>query len=416
MSRTDVLVIGGGVIGVCSAYYLAERGCQVTLIDQGDIASGCSYGNAGLIVPSHIVPLAAPGALASGLRWLLDPASPFYIKPRLDWDFIVWLLKFTARCTPAHVQRSLSVLRDLGCASRALFDQLAPLVDCGFETRGVLNLFNTQEAFGLGIEEAQLLNLHGLRTQILDATAVRAMEPAAGPGVVGGLCYTTDAHFTPHRFVRGLAARLEDQNVSIQTRTRVLGFEKRDGRIRAVHTSRGDLEPDTVILAAGSWSPSLVRNLHLSIPIQAAKGYSLTAKRPAASPAMPLLLDEARVAVTPMMSPSGPTLRLGGTLELAGLDLSINLRRVNAILRAARKYLIGLEQIDKVEVWAGLRPCTPDGLPILGRAPACSNLIVASGHAMLGMSLGPITGKLVAQTACGERPDLDLKPFRLERF
>jgi D-amino-acid dehydrogenase len=416
MSQTDVLIIGGGVIGVCTAHYLAERGCQVTLVEQGSIGSGCSYGNSGLIVPSYIVPLASPGALAAGLQWLLDPAAPFFVKLRLDPDFLLWLLKFTLHCTPAHVERSRSILRDLGCASRLLFDELTQLVDCGFEPGGVLTLYNTREGFRRGIEEAQMLGLNGFKTQLLDADAARAMEPAVGPGVVGGLFCATDAHFTPHRFVRGLAARLEDQNVRLQTNTRVLGFEKKDGRIRTVRTTRGDFQPDTVILAAGSWSPALVRSLDLSIPIQAAKGYSLTFPQPNVCPAIPLLLDEAHVGVTPMTSPSGPVLRLGGTLELAGLERLIHLRRVTAIRRAAQTYLTGLDRVEKMELWAGLRPCTPDGLPILGRPYALHNLIVASGHAMLGMSLGPVTGKLVAQLTCGETPDLDLRPFRLERF
>jgi D-amino-acid dehydrogenase len=191
-----------------------------------------------------------------------------------------------------------------------------------------------------------------------------------------------------------------------------LGFETAGRRIAAVRTTRGDFRPGQVVLAAGAWSPAVARDLSLKLPIQAAKGYSLTFRRPDSAPSLPLVLSEARVAVTPM----GPLLRFAGTLELAGMDLSFNRRRVDAIRQGPHRYLAGLEDLELVERWRGLRPVTPDGLPIVGRAPGCENLIVAAGHAMIGQSLGPITGKLVAQMACGEQPEFDLAPFRVERF
>ena len=195
-----------------------------------------------------------------------------------------------------------------------------------------------------------------------------------------------------------------------------MGFETSGKRVTQVKTTRGDFIFDQMIMAAGSWSPTLVRDLELHIPIQPAKGYSVTVKRPATAPAIPLSLSESRVIATPMISEQGTTLRFAGTLELAGLDFSINRRRVDAIMRAARTYLRGLDDLETVEIWRGLRPCTPDGLPIIGRAQSFDNLIIATGHAMLGMSLGPITGKLVSQIACGEEPEIDIRPLRVERF
>jgi D-amino-acid dehydrogenase len=415
MRQSDtVLVIGGGVIGVCSAYYLAERGREVILLDKGEICSGCSYGNAGLIVPSHSIPLAAPGVLGQGLRWLRDPESPFYIKPRLDLELLSWLRRFTAACTMQWVRQGTPVLRDLHRASLALYEELAALegLSFGFERRGILALFSSPHGHEEGLREARLLAEYGLDFQELDAEAVRERVPQVLPGVVGGVFYPEDAHLNPADFVVGLARVVENQGVRIHTRTEVLGFTASAGRITAVRTTRGDFQPAEVVLAGGSWSAELAKNLGLRLPIQPAKGYSITVKRPEAGPTVPLLLGGVRVGVTPL----GELLRFAGTLELAGLDLSINPRRVDAILKGARRYLGGLDALEVVEIWRGLRPCTPDGLPILGRPAACENLTLATGHAMLGMCLGPISGKLVAQVVCHEPPALDLTALRAERF
>lgn len=414
----NILIIGGGVIGVCTAYFLAERGRQVTLIEQGDIAAGSSYGNAGLIVPSHSLPLAHPGALSSGLKWMLDPESPFYIKPRLNRDLISWLLKFAANCNARTAHRAIPTLRDLSCASLALYAQIIAenRLDCGFERKGLLMLADTPRGLETGKEEAHLLEAHGLTAQVLDRAGVRTLEPNVRPEVVGGVYFPGDAHFTPDRFVRGLARLLEAKGVCLRTQTAVQGLETAGCRITKVRTTQGEFQADQIVLAAGSWSPGLARDLRLNLPIQPAKGYSVTVQRPAAAPTRPLILSEARVAVTPMFAETGPTLRFAGTLEIAGLDFSINQRRVNAIRRAAPRYLSGMDDLETLEVWGGLRPCTPDGLPILGRPPQYENLIIAAGHAMIGMSLGPITGKLAAQIAGGEPPERDLTPLRPERF
>lgn len=410
----DTLIIGGGVIGVCAAYYLAERGAPVTLVEQGEVAAGSSYGNAGLIVPSHVVPLAEPGALASGLKWMLDPESPFYIKPRLDLDLISWLLRFAAAAREGPMRRAIPVMRDLGCASSALYNELAALdgLNCYYEQNGMLLLYNTQHGLERGAAEARLLNEFDVPAKMLDGAAVRAIAPQVRPEVVGALRFPQDAHFNPADFVRGLARLVERKGARIYAHTEVLGFETAGRKVTTIQTTRGDFRPGQVVLATGSWSPGVARDLRLNVPIQPAKGYSVTVKRPAACPTIPMLLGEARVAVTPM----GPTLRFAGTLELAGLDFSINRRRVEALRRAVPEYLTGMEDLETVEIWRGLRPCTPDGLPIIGRAQKFENLIFATGHAMVGMSLGPITGKLVAQVACGEKPEMDLTPLRLERF
>lgn len=416
MSR--IAIVGGGVIGVCTAYYLAERGARVTIVEQGDIASGCSYGNAGLIVPSHSVPLAAPGVLWRGIKWMRDPESPFYIRPRLDRDLVRWLWRFRGFCTDAHLHHAVPVIRDLSHLSLGLFRELADrgTVDFGFRQDGVLMVYRTAAALAEGRHEARVLGDAGITAKVLDGDGARAVEPALRADIAGGVYFPDDAHVTPDRFVIGLGRVVERMGVTVRTGTEVLGFSTTGRRIAAVETTRGDIPCDDVVLAAGSWSPRVAKALALDLPIQAAKGYSITYEQPANGPRVPMLLVESRFAVTPMRGERVDTLRLGGTLELAGLDLSIDRRRVRAITRGARDYLTLPQEMKLLEVWRGLRPCTPDGLPLIGRPRRWDNLVVAAGHAMIGLSLGPVTGKLVAQTIAGEKPLLDLGPLDPDRF
>ena len=413
-SKHDVVVIGGGVIGVCAAYELAKGGVPVTLIEQGEIAAGSSYGNAGLIVPSHIVPLAAPGLPLQGLKWMFNPESPFYIKPHFDWDLLDWMIRFASASRRGPMMRALPVLRDLLFASRAIFDEIASQGDFDFcyEQKGTLLIYLTPRGLEGGVEEADLISQYGVETRILNSDDLHELEPALRPEVIGGVQFLQDAHLDPTRFVTGLAEKARALGAKILTKTEVLGFESSGSRILKVRTTRGDLAAEQVILAAGAWSPAVIRELKLKLPVQAAKGYSITLERPQVCPEIPLMFGEARCVVTPL----GGRLRLAGTLELAGMDFSINQRRVAALHRNSSKYLPGLDSVRVLEVWRGLRPCTPDGLPVIGRVQAYQNLIVATGHAMLGMSLGPITGKLVSQLAQNEEPEIDLASLRLERF
>ncbi len=413
-NRTGVLVVGGGIIGVCAAYYLAQKGWRVTLVEKGEVCAGCSYGNAGLIVPSHSMPLAAPGVLAKGLKWMRDPESPFYIKPRLSPDLLSWLWKFGRACSMDHVRSAIPVLRDLNYASLALYRELAATdgFEFGFARNGVLAVFRTEKGHEEAIEEAHLLQEFGIGAKILDGAEARAVEANLSTDVVGGVYYPDDAHLIPDAFVKGLARIAQAKGVRVLASTEALGFRMSGRRVAAVETTRGDFESEEVVLATGSWSAGIARTLGLRLPIQPAKGYSVTCERSEDGPTVPLLLGEGRVAVTPM----GETLRLAGTLELAGLDLSINRRRVHAVRRSASQYLSATRELRVLEIWGGMRPCTPDGLPIIGRPEGVENLILATGHAMIGVSLGPITGKLVAQLVSREDPMLDLRLLNPGRF
>jgi D-amino-acid dehydrogenase len=414
MSGSRVVVIGGGVIGVSSAYYLAREGADVTLVDRGEVCAGSSYGNAGLIVPSHVMPLAAPGVWWQGVKWMLNAESPFYIKPRPSLELARWLWRFRAACAPARMRRAMPLLRRLGVESLALYRELAEKggFDFGFRQSGSMTVFFSPEGLAHGREEARLLAQVGVAVEVLDGAAARAAEPTLKPGVVGALHCPEDALLVPDRFVKGLARVAGTLGVRVATGSEVIGFRTAGSRITGVETTRGALETDTVVLAAGSWSPEIGRALGLRVPIQPAKGYSLTYRRPARGPNIPLLPAEGRFSVTPM----GEFLRFGGTLELAGMDLSVNQRRVEALRRSALRCIEGAEDLTLLEIWRGLRPCTPDGLPLVGRSRRFENLVLAAGHAMVGMSLGPVTGRIVTQLVAGAPPALDLRLLDPDRF
>ena len=413
--KTEILIIGGGSIGVCSAHFLNQAGHDVTLVDKDDICAGSSYGNAGLVVPSHSIPLSAPGVWLKGLKWMFNPESPFYIKPRMNKDLISWLWKFKAACNKGHMHHVTPLIREMSLASVILFDKIANIdgLEFDYEKRGHLIAYITEKGLEDGKAEARILTKHGIETQVMDAEELQALDPEIESRAIGGIFYPQDAHLTPHKFVNGLATHIQRNGVKFHS-AEAIGFESSDQQLRKVITTKGDIEAEQVVIAAGSWSPLLGQELGINLPIQPAKGYSITFKRPETSPTVGISLAESKVAVTPM----GDRLRFAGTLELAGLDFAINKRRVQAILNAVPKYMPQLDpsNLEVLEIWRGLRPCSPDGLPFLGRSRFYKNLILAAGHAMIGISLGPITGKLVTQITREETPMVDLAAMSPERF
>lgn len=412
--ESDVLVIGGGSVGVCTAYYLAQKGCGVTLIEKGEICSGCSYGNACMIVPSHAMPVPAPGVLGKSLMWMLQEDSPLLIRPRVDWQLFSWLLRFAASCRRGPMERAIPVLRDLGRASLHLFRELAASEDLSFdfEQRGLMSVYSTAAGLEEGREEAEIMARHDLDLEVLTGDQARELEPALNHRVVGALYSAEDAHGNSHRFVTGLGEALPRHGVNVRTGTEVKGWLLERGRPVGVRTGRGDFRAREIVLATGSWTPLLAGELGVRVPVQAGKGYSLTMDRPATSPGIPFIHAERKVGVTPI----GDRLRFAGTMEFAGIDLSLNPRRTEAIRRGALEVISGVDNPGNVERWCGLRPCTPDGLPIIDRFPRHPNLYLSTGHAMLGYTHGPISGKLMAEMVCGEPLSLPLEPLRLGRF
>ncbi|MHB8522421.1 MAG: FAD-dependent oxidoreductase [Limisphaerales bacterium] len=412
-----ILIVGGGVIGLSTAWYAAQRGHRVTVLERGGPDHDhCSLQNAGMIVPSHFVPLAAPGMVALGLKWMWNPESPFYIKPRLDWDLLSWGWKFCRAANAAHVARSAPLLRDLHFASRACFQELAALSpdDFGLVKKGLLMLCNTDEALHEEAKTADQARTLGVPAEVLGAKQTAALDPNVRMSVVGSVYFPKDCHLTPARFLARLKQQLDQAGAAFSWNTDVTGWRTKGNRIEAVRTSRGEFSADEYVLCGGSWSPAVARALGLPLPMQAGKGYSLTLANPRQLPTICAILTEARVAVTPM----GNALRFAGTMEMAGLNEDINPVRVQGIIKSVSNYYpdFAPEDFDRIPPWRGLRPCSPDGLPYLGRTARYTNLAIATGHAMLGLSLGPITGKLIAQILSGEQPAIDITLLDPDRY
>lgn len=412
----DVLVIGGGAVGLCSAYFLCRDGRQVVVIDQGLVGGpqACSYGNAGYIGPSGAMPLAEPGVVRQALRLLADPESPFWIRPRLSYDLVVWLVRFWRACNERQALAGFRVLSDLKRRSLRLFEEINARegISYGFSAGGKLVVFNTERGFEGGARAARLFQAEGGRATILQPHEVRDVAPEVSPAIRGGVYYDEDCYLNPAEFVREMAGLVERAGGDVRSFAHPFHFEISAGRIRSVTTTLGTVRPREVVLAAGTWSAVVGRRLGLRLPLQSGKGYSITVRKPRNGPTIPIMLGEGKVAITPM----GDRLRFAGILELSGLDLSISPRRLDGIRTTVRSYLPTLEQTETLEVWSGSRPCTPDGLPLIGRSPAHRNLTIACGHAMIGMGLAPITGKLVAQIIGEEPADVDLTPVRVGRY
>jgi D-amino-acid dehydrogenase len=412
-----IVVIGGGVIGHCTAYYAARRGHQVTVLDRNaEDHPGCSHGNAGMIVPSHCVPLAAPGAVALGLKWMLNPESPFWIKPRFDIDLFGWAMKFWRASNTGHVRRSAPVLRDLHLASRECFEQLEaqPGIDFGLTTRGLVMLCKTEHALEEEIKAALEARKLGIPAEILAPNETAELDPGVRLSITGSVFYPKDCHLDPSRFMAVLKGLLKKELVEFRFREEATGFEQDGARVQSVRTTGGHLEADEFVICGGSWSSNLARELDLKIPMQAGKGYSLTLPKPRQLPNLCAIFTEARLAVTPM----GSSLRFGGTMEMAGLNEEINPRRVQGIIKSVPQYYpeFRAEDFAEIQPWRGLRPCSPDGLPYLGRTRKYSNLSIATGHAMMGLSLGPISGKLIAEILSGEPPSINIDLLNPDRY
>jgi D-amino-acid dehydrogenase len=416
-SNKHILIVGGGIIGLCTAYYSVRRGHRVTIVERGKAnEDGCSFGNAGYITPSHFVPLAAPGMVAKGFKWMWNPGSPFYIKPSLDGDLLRWGWKFIRASRQPVVDRVAPFLLGLNLASRACYEELAEESSNDFHLvkEGLLLLCMEQQTLDHEARLAEEATRLGLTTEVLDARQLAAREPNVRMNAAGAVYYAEDCHFTPKLLMASLTARLRKAGVNVIEEEEVIGWRSSGQSIGAVVTTRDEFSADEYVLCGGSWSPSIVRQLGISLPMQAGKGYSLTLPKPRSLPRFPAIFVEARVAITPM----GTSLRVGGTMEIAGMGMNINPPRIRGLINSVRRFYPEFSDDDfrNIPPWCGLRPCSPDGLPYVGRFRNYRNLSVATGHAMLGMSLGPITGKLMAETLSGVPPSMNMAELSPDRY
>ncbi len=405
------------MIGLFTAYYSMLRGHRVTVVERGGPDhDSCSLGNAGMIVPSHFVPLAAPGMVSLGLKMLPNPEGPFAIRPSLDPALLDWCLKFARSCTREHVERSGPVLRDLNLASRRCYEDLSAEsgLDFGLTRRGLLMLCRLPETLRAERELAASAGRLGISAEVLGAEQAAKLDPGLRMEIAGAVYFPQDCHLTPGRLMAGLTRELEAGGARFEWETEVTGGFVRGSAIEAITTSRGTLTADETVIAGGAWSGRLARSLGITLPMQAGKGYSITLEAPLRMPELCSILMEARVAVTPM----GGSLRFAGTMEITGLDLSVNGRRAAGIIKSIPRYFpeLGPEDFRDRPVWSGLRPCSPDGLPYVGRFRRFDNLSVATGHAMMGISLAPITGKLMSELLSGDVPSMEIGLLDPDRY
>lgn len=417
MSRQSVHIIGGGIIGLCSAWYLNQKGYDVVVIERNDLTNGTSHGNAGMIVPSHVMPLASPGVISQGIKWMFNSKSPFYVKPRMDASLLQWLYQFYKSCSNEHVERSMPVLFQLNEWSKSLYDGFVnePGFGFNFEKKGLLMLYKTPHQEKEEKELAEKAGEVGLEARVLSASELKEVEPDIELDALGGVYFPGDAHLYPNKFMEQLATRLKDKGVQFVTGKEVVDLKSVNGRINEVLLSDGVvLSVEKVLVTGGAWSAKIIKKAGVKIYLQDGKGYSITIKNASIRPNTPAILTEAKVAVTPM----GNDLRIGGTLELGGLSTNINRKRLSGIVESISRYYpeINIPEAASKHAWYGYRPCSPDGIPYIGRSAKTDNLYVATGHAMMGLSMGPGTGKLISEIINNEQTTIDTTMFSLERF
>lgn len=412
--KADVLIVGGGVIGLASAYELSKAGAKVVVIDKFEPGYGCSYGNAGWITPCFAMPLPMPGMLLKSFKWLLDPESPLYIKPELSPTLISWLLRFMASMNEKKMLSSVDALTQISIQSLKLYQELSAKTDkpFSFEQKGLFMVAQSDDGLKYARKEMELVSRNGIPGKLMLEEEARAFEPSLTKRIKGGVFFSQEAHAEPLQVTQTLAHEAQKLGAVILSKTEVIDFQVTPKGVAAARTTRGIFQADQFVLATGSWSRHIGQTLDLKIPVLGGKGYAIITDPLEVNPQRPMMLVEKKVAVTPRNG----TLRLAGTLELVNQDETFTTRRVEAIVRGAREFMSVPESIRYHEIWRGLRPCTPDGVPVIGRTTRYPNLLLATGHQMLGLQSATGTGKLVADLALGKTPDVDPTPYRADRF
>lgn len=412
--QKKVTIIGGGIIGLSTAYFLQKEGCEVTIIDRSNMDSGTSYSNAGFVCPSHFIPLAAPGVVKSGLRWMLDASSPLYIKPSLNLDFLKWVWAFNKSANAKQVQKNSTQLRNFTVFSQELFQSIKKEEQFSFqyEKKGLLMLCQTERQLEKELEiltMAKSLNIHAKE---ISKAQLKTLEPSIEVNGVGGVYFKNDHHSTPSDFMSQLKVYLKSKGVRIFSNETVVDFQMKQYKIDRIITDKQTLYSDEFVMASGSWSANLCRKIGLKLLLQPGKGYSMN-RQHSTKIRIPTILAEAKIAVTPM---DGFT-RFAGTMEIAGVNQKINRKRVEVIATSLNQYYpsIELSHQEMEAASCGLRPLSPDGLPYIGKPQSCENMTIATGHAMLGWTLGPGTGKLVSELIVNKKTSLDTAAYHPNR-
>lgn len=415
-NKTSVIIVGGGINGLCTAYFLEKKGYKVTLIDKDAIENNCSFGNMGYISPSHFVPLASPGIVAEGLKYMLDKKSPFYIKPRLDFGFMKWALAFYRSSNQKTADKNAGPLVELLHLSRKLMDDIGEELGDVFdmEAKGIMMMCHSKDAFEKQRALAEVAKSHNLDTIVLEREALQEYEPDVELDIYGSVLYTDDAHTDPGKLMRALTKNLAAKDINFQLNATVTGFEKKGKKVTGVITDKGTFQGDYIVLTPGSWLGELTKKLGHELMIQGGKGYSTTYDYVEKNIKYPAILVDGRCAITPW----GHRLRIGGTMEFSGLNDKVLMNRMQGIFDSIKKFYPGL-QIDfpsPDKIWTGLRPVSPDGLPYVGYLNSYQNVLVGGGHAMLGLTAGAGTGQILSQLINKEDTAIDIEHFRSDRF
>lgn len=404
MSKAPVVIVGAGIVGLCTAYELLARGRRVTILDRTPVSDSASCGNAGLLSIGH-PPLTAPGVSWQGLKWLLSRTSPLIIRPSLSPELVRWLWNFHRKCNSDWFQRCMEPLCRIGFLTLARMEAYidAESIACSYRRAGWLDVCDTDRALQQGTEEARLVERFGYRHEVLSGNELRRRAPAFRDHIVGAVHWTDSATIHPRDFMVQFARATVRRGALLRTDAEVIGLvraEEESGRISGVRLASGEVvEASEVVLAAGFWSGAIAQAVGIALPMQAARGYHLQVEGMVNPPWTAAILSNSKVVVTPM----GEQIRLAGTLEITPPGRPPIAARMAHLMDVARTHLHGLEQAKAVEEWSGFRPCTSDGMPVVGRVHAVKGLWLNTGHAMMGMTLGPISGVLLAQEMCGEK-------------
>lgn len=401
-------------MGLSSAYYLGKAGKSVLVLEKGDGTDGCSFGNAGFISPSHFVPLSAPGIVSKGLKWMMSSDSPFYIKPRLNLELMKWGWQFMNHATAKHVANTKYLLADLSLLSRELYIEIAKEGDFSLVNKGMLMLCKEEETLQHEIELGKQSVEMGMKAKAYTPAELKKLEPNMEMDVLGGVLFSTDSYTDPASFMRVFPSLLKPMDVTIIPHAGVDDFSCKGGAITSAISGRKHYKADQFVLATGAFSPLLMKKLQLSLLVEAGKGYSVDWANPTSTPSMSYILAEARVAVSPFAN----RVRLAGTMEIVGLNNAVNRTRANGFIKSVQHYLpdYSFDKLKDLPVWAGLRPCSPDGLPFIGRSDTYKNLILATGHAMMGFTFGPVTGLLVKEIVQEEKTSIEIEKLSANRY
>jgi len=416
MNKNSAIIIGGGINGLCTAYYLAKKNYDVTVIDRGTIDDSCSFGNMGYLSPSHYVPLASPGIVAEGLSYMLSSSSPFYIKPRADFGFLKWALHFYKNSNQQTVDKNAPELVKLLKLSRHLMDEIREDIGNVFdmEAKGCMMMCHSKATFEKELKVAEAAKKYGLNTIVLNRQQLQDHEPDVELDIFGGVLFTDDAHIHPGKFMKAMKKKLEEMGVQFQLETSVAGFVKHSKCVTEVATDKGNFSATNIILTPGSWLSKISAMLGHKLMVEGGKGYSTTYENVEKNIRYPAILVDGRCAITPWKH----TLRIGGTMEFSGLNNKVLVKRMEGIFNSVKKFYPGLK-IDfppLEKIWTGLRPVTPDGLPYIGRFNGFENVFVGGGHAMLGVSEAAGTGKLLSEIIGGEQPEINMSAFNPQRY